>query len=197
MVPSAAVQARPVTADELLAMPDDGLRRELVDGEVRVTPPPGEEHGAVAAEILVSLGSHVRTHGLGKVYAAETGFRIGFDPDTVMAPDAAFVSRERIEQAAIGRGYRIGAPDLLVEVVSPGDSFVEVEAKVARWLSAGCRMVIVVNPARRAATVYRSRDDIALLTEGDVLDGGDVVPGIFRPLFFPSRERREKRGRRG
>lgn len=182
MVPSAAAAARPVTADDLLAMPDDGLRRELVDGEVFVTPPPGEEHGVIAAEILVSLGSHVLAHGLGKVHAAETGFRIGSDPDTVMAPDAAFVSRERIEQAAIGRGYRAGAPDLAVEVASPGDSFVEVEAKVTRWLAAGCRMVVVVNPARHAATVYRSRDDIQLLTAADVLDGGDVVPGWRLPL---------------
>src|SRR5688500_8480097 len=103
-----------VTADELLAMPDDGLRRELVDGEGFVTPPPGEEHGVIAAEILVSLGSHVRAQGLGRVHAAETGFQIGSNPDTVMAPDAAFVRRERIEQAAIGRGYRAGAPDLAV-----------------------------------------------------------------------------------
>jgi Uma2 family endonuclease len=182
MVPPAAVHAPPVTADELLAMPDDGLRRELIDGEVHVTPPPGEEHGAIAAEILVSLGSHVRAHGLGRVFAAETGYRTGSNPDTVMAPDAAFVSRERIEQAAIGRGYRAGAPDLAVEVVSPGDSFVEVEAKVARWLAAGCRMVIVVNPARRAATVYRSHDEITLLSAGDVLEGGDVVPGWTLPL---------------
>jgi Uma2 family endonuclease len=182
MPATAALQSAPATADELLAMPDDGLRRELLDGTVFVAPPPGEEHGVIAAEILVSLGSHVRAQGLGRVHAAETGFRIGSNPDTVMAPDAAFVSRERIEQAAIGRGYRAGAPDLAVEVVSPGDSFVEVEAKVTRWLAAGCRMVVVVNPARRAATVYRSRDDIQLLTEGDVLDGGDVVPGWTLPL---------------
>jgi Uma2 family endonuclease len=162
-------------------MPDDGLLRELVDGDVWVTPVPGEEHGLIAAEILIRLGSHVLAHDAGNVYA-RTGFRLSSAPDTLMAPDAAFVSRERIERAAIGRGYRAGAPDLAVEVVSPGDSFVEVEAKVTRWLAAGCRMVVVVNPARRAATVYRSRDDIALLTEGDVLDGGDVVPGWTLPL---------------
>lgn len=177
----AAVQSAPVTADELLAMPDDGLRRELIEGEVFVTPPPGEEHAVIAAEILISLGNHVRVARLGRVHT-EGGFRVASAPDTVMAPDVAFVSRERIEQAAIGRGYRAGPPDLAVEVVSPGDSFVEVEAKVARWLAAGCRMVVVVNPARRAATVYRSRDDITLLTEGDVLDGGEVVPGWKLPL---------------
>ncbi|MCA1791198.1 MAG: Uma2 family endonuclease [Thioalkalivibrio sp.] len=182
MVPIVAVQLQPVTADELLTMPDDGLRRELVEGEVRLSPPPGEEHGVVAAEILISLGNHVRGSGLGRVHAAETGFKIATAPDTVMAPDVAFVSRERIEQAAIGTGYRAGAPDLAVEVVSPSDSFVEVEAKVARWLAAGCRMVVVVNPGRRAATIYRSREDIVLLTEADVLDGGDVVPGWRLPL---------------
>jgi Uma2 family endonuclease len=128
--------SRPVTVDELLAMPDDGLLRELVDGELWVTPPPGEEHGAIAAEILICLGSHVLAHDLGIVYT-RTGFRLSSAPDTVMAPDAAFVRGERIEQVAIGRGYRAGAPDLAVEVVSPGDSFVEVEAKVARWLVAG------------------------------------------------------------
>lgn len=187
MVPAAAVQPRPVTAEDLLALPDDGLLRELVDGEVIVTPPPGEEHGAVAAQILIELGSHVFAHDLGIVHAAGTGFRVAQDPDTVLAPDAAFVSRERIEQAAIGKGYRAGAPDLAMEVVSPGDTFAKVEAKVTRWLGAGCRMVVVVNPERRAATVYRSRDDIVLLTEGDVLDGGDVVPGWTLPLreIFP------------
>ena len=182
MPATAALQPSLVTADELLAMRDDGLRRELVDGEVRVTPPPGEEHGVVAARVLIKLGSHVLAHDLGIVHAAETGFRISENPDSVLAPDAAFVSRERVERAAVGKGYRAGAPDLAVEVVSPGDSFADVEAKVARWLAAGCRMVVVVNPARHAATVYRSRDDITLLSEGDVLDGGDVVPGWKLPL---------------
>lgn len=187
MVPAAAVQVPPVTADDLLALPDDGLLHELVDGEVWMTPPPGEEHGILAAEILLSLGGHVRSRGLGRVYAAETGFRISEDPDTVLAPDVAFVRQERIDAAAVGKGYRTGAPDLVVEVASPRDTFATVEAKVTRWLSAGCRMVVVVNPERRAATVYRSRDDIVLLTEGDVLDGGDVVPGWTLPLreIFP------------
>lgn len=122
------------------------------------------------------------SHSLGRVHAAETGFKVSESPDTIMAPDAAFVSRERIEQAAIGKGYRAGAPDLAVEVVSPGDTFGRVEAKVARWLAAGCRMVIVVNPERRAATVYRSLSEVRLLTENDALDGADVVPGWTLPL---------------
>jgi Uma2 family endonuclease len=176
-----SASTRSVTADELLAMPDDGQLRELVDGEVWTTPPSGEEHGVVAARILVGLGNHVGAHALARVLA-KAGFCIGTHPDTVLAPDAAFVSRERIEQAAVGKGYRMGPPDLAVEVVSPGDTFARVEAKVARWLAAGCRMVVVVNPERRAATVYRSTSDVRLLTENDVLDGADVVRGWTLPL---------------
>lgn len=182
MAQPAAAQPRPVTADELLRIPDDGLRRELVGGEVRVMAPAGEEHGAVAAEILVHLGQHVRSQGLGRVYTAETGFKVSADPDTVLAPDAAFVRRERIEQAGVGPGYRSGAPDLAVEVVSPHDAFGDVEGKVFDWLSAGCRMVVVVNPRTRTATVYRSRSDIVVLTGEDVLDGGEVVPGWRLPI---------------
>lgn len=182
MAHPAASPTRMVTADELFRIADDGLRRELVDGELRVMAPAGEEHGAVAAEILVHLGQHVRSRGLGRVYTAETGFRISSDPDTVLAPDAAFVRRERIEEAGLGQGYRTGAPDLAVEVVSPHDSFGDVEGKVFDWLSAGCRMVVVVNPRKRTATVYRSRSDIVVLTEGDELDGGDVVPGWRLPV---------------
>ncbi len=178
-VPAAS---RLVTADELLRMPDDGLRRELVHGNVKVTPPAGEEHGVLAAEIIIRLGSHVRSRGLGRVYAAETGFRIGSNPDTVLAPDAAFVRQERIDRVGVGKGYRLGAPDLVVEVMSPSDSQPGMDAKVNSWLSAGCRMAVVVNPARRGAIVYRPDSEILLLSENDVLDGGDVVPGWRLPL---------------
>ncbi|HET7464053.1 MAG TPA: Uma2 family endonuclease [Longimicrobium sp.] len=179
---AAAIAPGFVTAEDLLRMPNDGVRRELVDGELRIIPPAGDEHGAIAGDILVDLGHYVRTHRLGRIYTAETGFTLASGPDTVLAPDASFVSRERIAHLGIGKGFRIGAPDLVVEVVSPGDSFGEVEAKVFKWLGAGCRMVIVVNPTRRAATVYRSRNDLLLLSENDAIDGGDVVPGWKLPL---------------
>lgn len=181
MAHPAAAQSRLVTADELLQAPDDGLRRELVAGEVFVMAPAGEEHGTVAAEILIHLGQHVRERQLGRVYT-EAGFKLASDPDTVLAPDVAFVRRERIEAAGVGQGYRLGAPDLAVEVVSPNGSFGTVEAKVFKWLAAGCRMVIVVNPRKRTATVYRSRNDVAVLTESEEIDGGDVVPGWRLPI---------------
>ena len=144
--------------------------------------PAGHHHGRVAINLTTPLDQHVRAHRLGVVFAAETGFRLESDPDTVRAPDVAFIQRERAEKVGDGDGYWPGAPDLAVEVVSPGDSFGEVEEKVFDWLDAGCRMVVVVNPRKRTATVYRSRSDIAVLTEGDELDGGDVVPGWRLPV---------------
>ena len=119
----------------------------------------------------------VRTSNLGVVFAAETGFKLASNPDTVRAPDVAFVSRSRIEQAGDIKGYWPGAPDFVVEVVSPGDSYADVEEKVLEWLEAGVRAAVVANPRKRVATVYRSLTDIVVLTEDDTLEIPDIVPG--------------------
>src|SRR5712691_3116962 len=173
-----ATLTKPVTADDLLAMPDDGYRYELVKGELIRMAPAGFQHGAVAMNIGAPLHEYVRRNNLGVVYAAETGFILSRDPDTVRAPDAAFNKKERVEKVGKVKGYWVGAPDLAVEVVSPGDTVSEVEGKVAEWLEAGARMVWVVSPKLHTVTVYRSLTDIVVLTEKDTLDGGDVVPGF-------------------
>jgi Uma2 family endonuclease len=182
MIHAAAVQVRPVTADEFLQIPDDGLRRELVEGEVRVMSPAGHLHGDVAMQIGWRLASHVATHALGKVYAAETAFRIASNPDTLLAPDASFVTLERAKVVEGTEGPFPGPPDLAVEVVSPRDSFTDVEDKVARWLDAGCDIVVVINPRNRFTWVYRSGSEPIRLSESDVLDVSDVVPGWKLPL---------------
>ena len=165
-------------------MPDDGFRYELVEGELRKMAPAGSEHGYVALRLGRLLGNHVETNGLGRAYAAETGFKLASDPDTVRAPDVAFVGRERVEAVGRVEGFWPGAPDLAVEVVSPGDTHAEVTEKALAWLAAGCRMVLVADPSRRAVTVYRSREDIRILVSeaGDVIDGADVVPGWRLPV---------------
>lgn len=173
------VQTKPVTAEVLLQMPDDGVRRELVRGELNEMTPAGDEHGYLALRIASRLERHVDANNLGRTYTAETGFKIASNPDTVRAPDAAFVNRERVAAAGRVTGYREGAPDLAVEVVSPNDRHSEVLDKTLDWLEAGCRMVLVADPERRRITIYRSREDIRILTAeaGDVVDGADVVPG--------------------
>lgn len=173
-----ATLTRPMTADELLAMPDDGWRYELVKGELCKMAPTGDEHGEITVELTAALHAHVKKHKLGKVYAAETGFKLESDPDTVRAPDIAFVRRERVEATGRLPGFRSGAPDLVVEVLSPSDRIGKIEGKVAQWLEGGARMVWIVSPKLHTVTVYRSLTDALMLTEKNTLDGGEVVPGF-------------------
>jgi Uma2 family endonuclease len=166
-----------VTADELLHMPDDGFRYELVREDLRRTTPAGSDHGRIVVRITWRLARHVEENGLGNVYA-ETGFKLATNPDTVRAPDAAFVSRDRGEAVGKVEGFWPEAPQLAIEVISPGDSYADVEEKVFDWLDAGTKMVVVINPRQRSATVYKSPTDIGALAEADVLDAADVVPGF-------------------
>jgi len=166
-----------MTADDLLCRPDDGFRYELFQGELKKMAPASHEHGRIAINISTPLDQHARANKLGRVYAAETGFKLSSDPDTVRAPDVAFVSQERLEQIGKVKGYWPGAPDLVVEIISPNDIYAEVEEKVFDWMDAGARMVVVVNPRKRAVTVYRSLTEIVVLTEADTLDGREVIGG--------------------
>ena len=176
------IQARKITSEELMNLPDDGFRHELVRGELRKMPPAGSEHGYIALRIASRLERYVDANGLGRVYTAETGFKLASKPDTVRAPDAAFVRLERVEEAGHVTGFWPGAPDLAVEVVSPGDTHAQVVEKALAWLEAGCRLVLVADPERRTVTSYRSLDDIHILTEGNAIDGADVVPGWELPI---------------
>jgi Uma2 family endonuclease len=175
---SQTAQPRLLTADDLARQPNDDSRYELVKGVLRKMPPAGFEHGICAAEIGSRLNRHVRTHQLGYVCGAETGFKITQNPDTVRAPDAAFVRQASIERQGIVKGYWEGAPDLAVEVISPGDTYAEVAEKVEEWLTAGCTMVWVINPRQETVEVYRSNEDFTVLRGTDILDGGDVVKGF-------------------
>ena len=166
-----------MTAEELLRYRHEPYRQELVDGRLHEMEPPGAEHGAVAMRIGSLLLRHVEGANLGLAFASETGFLLASDPDTVRAPDAAFVARERVDATGIPRGYWPGPPDLAIEVVSPNDRHSDVEGKALHWLEAGARAVVVVDPPRRTATVYRGAHDIRVLSGDEELDLGDVVPG--------------------
>jgi Uma2 family endonuclease len=169
---------QPVTADDLLRMPDDGFRYELVKGELRRMAPAGHEHGRVAVRFTWRVAQHVEANNLGAVYAAETGFLIATNPDTVRAPDVGFVRRKRLEGIGKVEGYWPGAPDLAVEVVSPGDTYTEVEEKAIEWIEAGALMVLALNPRKRSVTRYRSLNDITILNEDAILDLDEIVPGF-------------------
>jgi Uma2 family endonuclease len=167
-----------MTADELLALPRGEFRYELVNGELKKMSPAGHDHGRVTIRLTLPVALHVQKHNLGEVYAAETGFRLSSNPDTVRAPDIAFIRQERVDAFGKTKGYWPGAPDLAVEVLSPSDTVGEIEEKVLEWLAGGTIEVWVVSPKLSTVTVYRSPDDISTLTEKDLLEGGEVLPGF-------------------
>lgn len=177
------VETRTVTtAEELLRLPDGGKRYELVRGELREMNSAGARHGRIAMKLGARLDRHVAVENLGIVLAAETGFRISRNPDTVRAPDVSFVSRERVPPGGPPDGYWDLSPDLAVGVVSPNDAAAEVQSKVQMWLETGTRLVWVVYPGTRSVVVHNSLKDISILTTVDVLDGGKVVPGFEIPV---------------
>jgi len=173
------VDARLFTANELLRLPDDGSRYELVEGELKRMSPAGYDHGDIAMNIGAHLKTYVRKHRLGKVFAAETGFLLSRDPDTVLAPDVSYVRTERLLRPR-GRGYFIGHPDLAVEVISPDDLYTDVDEKTQHYLRAGTPAVVIVNPRTGTVHVHRTTNDMRAMT--DVLEVDEVVPGWKMPL---------------
>jgi Uma2 family endonuclease len=169
-----------MTAEELIKLPRGRFRYELVKGELLTMSPAGEEHGAVIINLALPLAQHVKSHNLGRVYGAETGFKLESEPDTVLAPDIAFIKAEHL--GSLSKGYRVGAPDLAVEVISPGESKSKIEKKVERWVQGGALAVWLVNPQSRTVTVCRLNAERMLLWEKDMLTGDDIVPGFSFPV---------------
>ena len=174
-----ATKAR-LTADDLWRLGEGDTRRELVDGEVREMAPAGGVHGRLTTRISRRLDEHVEHHGGGEVLAGDVGFVLGLphDPERVRAPDVAFVTTARLPGGRLPEGFLRGAPDLAVEVLSPSDNPVDVQQKVRDYLEAGARLVWVIAPEARTATIHRADGSARLLREGEHLDGGDVLPGL-------------------
>ncbi len=172
-----ARSTRLMTAEELLVMQPEHLRSELVDGRMYVREPASYRHGEVAALLLGAIMAHVQREKCGRVLAAETGFTLRRNPDTVRAPDVAYVSNARRPAPGV-RGYAELAPDLAVEVLSPSGRAGKVRSKIDSWLSAGTLLVWVVDPERHLARMYASSGEVTVLGIGDFLDGGAVLPGL-------------------
>lgn len=164
--------ATQVTAAELA---EHEGRWELIEGELREMAPSGFTHGMSTGRITIRIGAHVLDAGLGEVLGAETGFLVGRDPDTVLAPDMAFVRTDRLPINTAAQAYFDLAPDLVVEIISPSDRAGAVAEKVARWLAAGVLSVWVVYPAQRFVAVHTTG---GVTHERDILTGGDVLPGL-------------------
>lgn len=172
-----------VSLEEFQRMPEeDAYRVELVRGRIVREPRPASAHGWLSGKLTMAIGVHASEHGLG-IAVTETGFLLRVDPPTVRGPDVAFIARENLpaDGLSLTRFWTV-APDLAVEVLSPSNTAAEIQEKVLEYLECGSRLVWVVDPATRCITVYRSRQDIRLLMEGDALEGDDVLPGFQLPL---------------
>ena len=172
------IQKRSTTAEELLVLPSDGNSYELVKGELRMMTPAGFEHGRVASRINFLIAQHVLENDLGAVLAAETGFTLARCPDTVRAPDVAFVRQDRIPPKDQQHKFAELGPDLVVEVVSPNDRPAEIEEKVREYLEAGVRLIWIAYPGTRTVQEYRPSTARRDCTSSDELDAYDVLPGF-------------------
>jgi Uma2 family endonuclease len=180
-------QTAPLVAEDLYEIPDDDKRYELVDGELRVSEPPSVWHGALQVRLVALLHAHVRANRLGLV-VSESGFVLRRGPDTVRGPDVAYIRTDRLPSSAAAYRFYEGAPDLVAEVVSPSDRAWEVAEKVEGYLTAGTRLVWVVDPRNRHVVAHTPDRTARVLREGDTLDGGDVLPGFrldVAELFAP------------
>jgi len=171
-----AVDTKLMTADELLRMPDDGFRYELVGGELKRMSPAGGRHGRIVHRISRHLGNYVEARKLGEVYSSETGFKIFRNPDTVRSPDVPFVRTERVVDTD---QFIPIPPDLAVEVISPTDPYSAVARKKDEYLRAGSQAVVIVDPDRELVEIHRLS---GVITVQDVLTVDDVVPGWRMPL---------------
>jgi Uma2 family endonuclease len=176
---------------ELTQLPENaGKRLELVNGEVREMVPAGGEHGEIAFDFGLLVGNYVKQHHLGRVTAAETGYILHTDvdgKDTVRAPDIGFVRLERAPEPFTEKFVPL-APDLAIEVVSPGDKAHEIEEKVLDYLTYGVHVVWIVYPSSRTIVIH-TVDGLKRLTVKDTLEGGDILPGfkIAVSEIFPTK----------
>jgi Uma2 family endonuclease len=177
MIDATENPGRLMTATDLLALGHGGNSMELVRGRLVIHEPPSTYHGRVQGTLHVLVGSYVRAHGLGAVFGQATGFKIASDPDTVRAPDLAFVDWTRVAQIA-RHGYAALAPDLVAEILSPGDRPGEVLAKADEWLEAGVRRVWVIDPDRQTASVYRDDGSVTTVSSDADVAGEAVLPGF-------------------
>jgi Uma2 family endonuclease len=178
---------RLITADELLVMPpydENGkqCRFELIRGELKVMSLTKPLHGIICARLNFKLSGFVEEHNLGETFGAETGFLVERDPDSVLGVDVAFVSNERLAAVETFEKYFPFAPDLAVEVLSPGNTVREINEKVTMYFAAGSRAVWVFNPKKRTAAVYTSPTGVRVLGEQETLNGGEVLPGFTLEL---------------
>ncbi len=171
-----------MTADDLLRMPDDEHRYELIRGELIRMSPAMPEHGWHGAEVLLSIGGYAKPRRLGVVFDSSVGYKFEVNPDTVLEPDVSFFRMERVPPRKDWKKYFTIPPDIVVEVLSPSERRAHINEKIRIYLGVGVRLLWLIDPRRRIVTVYAPGREPLVLRHVDVLSGEDVLPGFWLPL---------------
>jgi Uma2 family endonuclease len=181
-----------MTAEDLAALPDDGLFYELDEGRLIRMSPAGGSHGRIGSRIVTELQNWADEHQAGAVYQSDTGFVLSRQPDTVRAPDAAYIVADRVPEE--DTGFLELAPDLAVEVISPSNTAQELATKVVQYLDAGAQEVWVVDPNNRLVTIYTPDGTARTLRERDVIADRALLPGFRLAVSDLFRKFPERRG---
>ncbi len=169
------------TDEEFMALPKDGGRYELVDGDLVTMSNSGLEHGEIGLLLGGRLIFYVREQKLGSAFDSSTGFRM--KSGNIRSPDVGFVAKERLQGLKRPpKGFFDGAPDLAVEVLSPSNTLEEMHNKIVEYFENGTRLVWVINPQEYYVLIYHAPNPDVFLRVGDRLDGEDIVPGFSLPI---------------
>jgi Uma2 family endonuclease len=166
---------RPATIEDLMNMPDDGNKYELVDGEIVVSPA-GMRHSEVAIKIAHLIMKFLDEHPIGKVYTTDVG--ILFPNGNLRSPDVTFVTNAKLPEGRSPEGFGAVIPDLAVEVLSPRDSLKQLGKRIGEFLENGVPLVWLIDPRRESVTVYRSLTDTQQLTSAETITAEPVLPGF-------------------
>lgn len=175
------------TDEAFMALPDDGNRYELVNGELVNMGNAGLKHGYVSGRLIVLLGGFIYANDLGIALDSSTAFTM--KSGNKRSPDASFLSKARLKAGGgLIKGFFVGAPDLAVEVLSPGNTVEEIHDKIVEYFDSGSQLVWVIHPDEEYVLVYRHPQPSRLLLHTDSLEGEDVIPGFQLPLTELFRE---------
>jgi len=166
------------TDEELMALPEDGYKRELIEGKI-VMSPAGSEHGRQIMRFSYALGSHVYDNKLGELFDGQTGFRMS--TGDVLSPDLSFVSTARLTGRSLETFFE-GAPDVAVEFLSPSESKKYIEKKLELYFFNGTQLAWVIDTRKKVIAVHRDARSGKFLTAGEILTGEEVVRGFSIPV---------------
>jgi len=169
-------QVKLYTVAELEAMPDDGTRRELIEGVLIELPAPKPDHNWIMALLVGFLTTHVLQKRIGKVILI-AGCQLSHDPDTLLFPDAGYFSSMRLGDHDLNE-YLLFAPDIAVEIISPSNTQEEISTKTALYLRHGAQIVWAIYPKSQLVYVYRADGTYQIVGRDGTLDGGTVLPGF-------------------